>query len=462
MRELLLSSPNVYILFSIGLTYLLLLQKYFSNDKKIEGLKRFFVYLIFLSMPNIMLIGFILIQPSVLVTPVLDANKTVFRILLYGSAIILLKPWFKTFPKSLKVCFKDPVRGFFLALVVISSLWSASPLYSLASSLIFIAITAIAAHIGMTHSWKEIFEYLKWSLLSIAVLSFLTSTLAPAIGIHDKGWRGVLEHPNRLGILMALSITVWLINLLETPRQKVLSAVVILLSTVTMLFTNSATSIVLLITMIVVLGIVRIARTTGLRMAVICSTFAIIIGVIVASIISANLDAILSALGKNRSLSGRGSIWPLLFQAVMKKPLLGYGYVGFWQGWQGEDDPSNFVRQAVHWGVGHAHNGFLEVLLQLGLIGTIILVGMLLRDFFRALLHGIVSQQIAWDIPIILVVFTVLSNTSVSELITPKHVWFYYIIASVKLQALSGKKRAPRVLEKADAPTARRWVHKRV
>ncbi|WP_121971333.1 O-antigen ligase family protein [Leptolyngbya sp. BC1307] len=436
MKELLLSSPNIFILSSIGIAYFFLFQKYFSSAKKIEGPKRFFVYLIFLSMPNIMLIGFMLIQPSVLITPTFNVNKTIIRVLIYGSIIILLKPWFRTFPKSIKACFSDSIRGPFLALTVVSSLWSSSPLYSLACSFVFIAINALAAHIATTHSWKEIFQYLKWSLLTVAILSFLVSTLVPAIGIHEKGWKGVLEHPNRLGIIMALSATVWLINLLETPRQKILSGMAILLSIVTMHFTNSATSTVVLITMIGILFIVRIARTMGLRMAVICSTFSIIIAAIVAGVVSANLDAILGSLGKSRTLSGRGAIWPLLFQAIMKKPVLGYGYVGFWQDWKGEDDPSTFIRRAVHWGVGHAHNGFLELLLQLGIVGGVLFLVLLSRDFFRSLLHAIISKQPAWDLPIILVVFIVLSNFSVSEMITPKHVWFYYTIASVKLQSL--------------------------
>jgi O-antigen ligase len=53
--------------------------------------------------------------------------------------------------------------------------------------------------------------------------------------------------------------------------------------------------------------------------------------------------------------------------SIAKHPLLGYGFYAFWEGLTGE---SANVILAAHWMFGYAHNGLLEIVLQLGLVGT--------------------------------------------------------------------------------------------
>ena len=65
--------------------------------------------------------------------------------------------------------------------------------------------------------------------------------------------------------------------------------------------------------------------------------------------------------------AGRTDIWVLVMRSIAKRPLLGYGYYAFWQGLKGE---SGNIIVAAHWVFGYAHNGVLEIWLQLGLVGT--------------------------------------------------------------------------------------------
>jgi O-antigen ligase len=54
---------------------------------------------------------------------------------------------------------------------------------------------------------------------------------------------------------------------------------------------------------------------------------------------------------------------------IAKQPWLGYGYNGFWHDW---DSPGATVWYAAKWTAPNAHNGVLDLLLQLGLLGTIV------------------------------------------------------------------------------------------
>jgi O-antigen ligase len=78
---------------------------------------------------------------------------------------------------------------------------------------------------------------------------------------------------------------------------------------------------------------------------------------------------VLKAFGRNPNLSGRTTIWSALALSILKRPLLGYGFFAFWQGIKGE---SGRVIALTHWTFGYAHNGIIEIFLQLGTIGVVV------------------------------------------------------------------------------------------
>jgi exopolysaccharide production protein ExoQ len=82
------------------------------------------------------------------------------------------------------------------------------------------------------------------------------------------------------------------------------------------------------------------------------------------------------AVGRDPTLTGRADIWKILL-SMHTNPLVGTGYESFWLGsrlqwfWQNS-------------GYGHlneAHNGYLQVYLNLGLIGVLLLVGFLIASY---------------------------------------------------------------------------------
>ena len=64
------------------------------------------------------------------------------------------------------------------------------------------------------------------------------------------------------------------------------------------------------------------------------------------------------------------------------KPLFGWGYFGFWH----LNNPAAMeIFDAVHWVVPHSHNGLLELLLGLGIVGTALFFGLFIRNLSLAL-----------------------------------------------------------------------------
>jgi exopolysaccharide production protein ExoQ len=93
-------------------------------------------------------------------------------------------------------------------------------------------------------------------------------------------------------------------------------------------------------------------------------------------------DTILELIGKDPTLTGRTEIWAYVIPDIWMKPWLGWGYFGFWQ----LANPAAFeISNAVHWVVPHAHNGLLESLLEIGVLGTALFAFILVRIIVLAI-----------------------------------------------------------------------------
>jgi O-antigen ligase len=82
-------------------------------------------------------------------------------------------------------------------------------------------------------------------------------------------------------------------------------------------------------------------------------------------------------LGRDETFTGRTDIWHLLWNWNVN-PLVGTGYESFWLGDRRE------AVQNVYPGLNEAHNGYLETYLNLGIIGVVITVALLLAAYGKS------------------------------------------------------------------------------
>jgi len=111
----------------------------------------------------------------------------------------------------------------------------------------------------------------------------------------------------------------------------------------------------------------------GVRSLMIVIAVVIIIGIATVFTSASFMGDFASVVGRNSTLTGRTEIWAGLLPIAMQKPILGSGFGGFWT-WQ---------TRTVH-GVSEAHNGYLEVLLDLGFSGILFVSFFLLSSCQKA------------------------------------------------------------------------------
>lgn len=86
-------------------------------------------------------------------------------------------------------------------------------------------------------------------------------------------------------------------------------------------------------------------------------------------------EAIAGSVGRDATLTGRTDLWNLLL-SMNTNPLVGTGYESFWLGPRLE-----LIWERFAFGVNEAHNGYLEVYLNLGLFGLFLLGGFLIASY---------------------------------------------------------------------------------
>jgi O-antigen ligase len=89
---------------------------------------------------------------------------------------------------------------------------------------------------------------------------------------------------------------------------------------------------------------------------------------------------LLEELGRTPTLTGRTQIWSEVL-SVPVNPLVGVGYESFWLGLRLEQ-----MREAAGFDINEAHNGYIEIYLDLGWIGLTVLA-VLLATGYRNLTH---------------------------------------------------------------------------
>ncbi|WP_193746358.1 O-antigen ligase family protein [Demequina aestuarii] len=92
-------------------------------------------------------------------------------------------------------------------------------------------------------------------------------------------------------------------------------------------------------------------------------------------------EAIFELLERGSDFTHRTEIWYEVINFAMQRPD-GWGYVGYWPIWQ---YPYSEIGTGLEWvRPTHAHNAFLDAWLQLGLIGVVLLVGIVVLLFGSA------------------------------------------------------------------------------
>jgi O-antigen ligase len=295
--------------------------------------------------------------------PLLMAIQT----LMYGITLGFVFLHWRKFTSALRA------SGWVLALVLlalVSTLWSSDPAFSFRRSLVVIATTVFGIYFGSRYQLPRQLRLLGWTFIILAVFSVACAVLLPQYGIdnqlHRGDWHGILGQKNLLGKAAVVgAIVLWSA---KGVLPRVLRIAGLSLWAVLMLMSGSRAAPVVLAALLVLAasyGTMRARMTTLVPLVI--SFLATGAGLVFLAV--RNSSYLLASLGREATLTGRTKIWTAVWTAISSHLVLGYGFGGFWAGLHGESARISVMLGFV---ARHAHNGFLDLWLELGIMGLLL------------------------------------------------------------------------------------------
>lgn len=267
----------------------------------------------------------------------------------------------------------------FILYSIASISWSIVPQRSFHTVFIILAASLTAAVFAVIIPPKTLLKTLFFILLACAVFSLLAVTFVPQQGIHQDdvwfgAWKGIFDHKNDFGPLMALGNGLALLSFLSGSSRsgRIGYAFAYLLTLFLSVMSQCATAVVLCailsgLTLLYFAWMRWGAKWRGRGMwAAVILTAALAVTLLVSSIFL--------VMGKNIKLTGRVPLWiNLLENVVSEKPWFGYGLETVWY----FPEFQKWAAVSSGWGtrivVINGHNGYMDILIYLGVFGLILL-----------------------------------------------------------------------------------------
>jgi len=100
----------------------------------------------------------------------------------------------------------------------------------------------------------------------------------------------------------------------------------------------------------------------------------------VAIFVAVYLVEVFEFFGKSPDMTGRSGIWKLVLGLLEQKPVLGWGWISHWVPGVKPFEGLVYIKNVPYY---QAHNAYLDVAMQLGMIGAAIFAVVLLITFIR-------------------------------------------------------------------------------
>ena len=380
--------------------------------------------------------------------------------LVVGSAVVLIArrqylDWHGLLPLSIIA---------FIAWCAVSVAWSGYPTDSLEGAFNL----AVYAFLGLTVALtRDLIQIVRTTGAVLRVLLTASLALEVASGIifdqpigflgiegllaNGGPIQGLFETRNLLGMVTSIALVTFVIEWRTRSVPKPVARYSITIAVLCLLFSGSP------VTLIVVLVLaVASAALYGLRRARpearrLLQGALLAVGSISLIVVYLLRTRIIDLLNAGSEFEVRYRLWLSVWNYIQIHPLEGWGWTG---SWQTDEPPFNYII----WTVGREHtsalNAYLDVYLQVGLVGIFAFVLLCGFAFLRSWLLASNRRSTVYAWPALVLVALLATGMTESFLLSESG-WLLLVICAVKgSQGMSWRSRLPEKPPQAQGPGA--------
>ena len=323
---------------------------------------------------------------------------------------------------------------------VLSTLWSQDALTTARRSVPFALATVFGLYLASRFRLREQLAIFAGTMVVLAAASAVLALAVPRIGLeastgHFGNWQGVFTQKNACGRAMVFALTAFLS--MRGLRFFRVAGLVVCSSVLVMSGSRGAWLIATVV--LACYGLLRMMERfrPGSRALLLAGSLLLI--PVLGIVGWMYFPVIAPMLGRDATLSGRTAIWQQVWIAIVKHPMLGYGYGAFWEGMKGE---SYHVILALRFVIFHAHNGLLEIWLELGGAGLLLFALSYLRAWRRLwpMLRSWRLRETTWAVLVLMLILVY--DLDENTLITFNGLyWVLYVAAVANVEIMHAEYR---------------------
>lgn len=282
----------------------------------------------------------------------------------------------------------NPGAALILMLAPLSAVWSIEPAATLLRFVSLASIFLICFAISLAGGHRLRFQQLALPpLMFILVASLVVGMVVPEriteLGndISQKdAWHGITLTKNQFGMTASLGVIIcvnrWLAREGRTYWAIAGGAVAFTCLILSRSNTSLFATVVGVLSMVLVMRVPVIKRRYSTHVVVAIAATILLYELVVQQVIpgiSVLLAPITSLTGKDTTFSARTIIWEIIKEHIQAAPYLGTGYGAYWLG-PFPSSPSYIFVSRMYFYPTEAHNGYLEIVNDLGIVGLICLL----------------------------------------------------------------------------------------
>ncbi len=364
-------------------------------------------------------------------------------VIIYIVALVRLVPHLRRLRQEI---IADPFLWSMMILAMISALWSLDPAITIRRSISLACTMAYALYLAINYNIRQLLNIFAWFLWSAICLSALIIIFFPHLGTHAFGtgevWTGIYTHKNGFGRIMSLAVFILALNFVYQRRYRIVSFAGILAALILLVMSEAKTGIVACFSVAVCFPIYKVLLRSPRKFAIALMPFLLLGAIIVIWAGWLHIEPLTVALDRDPTLTGRTYLWNATWSVLQDSFLLGYGYNAFWTGpW----NPLERFAVGYSWIPNHAHNGILNLWLDLGAVGVLVFLTGYLRCFARSVKLASQGTSLETEWPLLFMTYFASYNIAESSIMivagTPCIFWILYVVASVNVCSTHGSRR---------------------
>ena len=281
----------------------------------------------------------------------------------------------------------------FAAWAALSATWADDPAMTLKRLAAFAILCIVAISIVRMFSLRDIIMWTFFATACFLVMAVVLEILAGAFHPFAPGYRFAgTQHPNDEGIECGLLVLSGIAASKLDRERRWLYRSFAAAGVVFLLLTGSRTS--LIATFVAVSVYLMISSWKASRKIVLLCSI-VFTCLIVVSLGTGLMPVFTNALSMQRddgasveSLAGRTQIWQDVTAYILRRPMIGHGYGGFWT-----PEHINAISDEENWGVPDSHSAYVDYLLTVGVVGLTLYLVCLTQGLWRSLSLSRIAQS---------------------------------------------------------------------